>query len=110
MTLNTTTDDQPAHGNKALVHIANTERRISFKEVEVREKGSARPTETAAQTATKKRQPQTVEQVVGNEDTNQASSARGREGRRARGGRKSKGKQRADPEANEDTVAEPPHA
>jgi hypothetical protein len=88
------------------MHVANTEKRIAFKEVEVREKGSLRPSETVAQPTAKKRQPQTMEQVVGNEGVNDSSFTRGRGGRRGRGGGKSKGKQRADTEANEDAAAE----
>jgi hypothetical protein len=59
------------------VHVANTEKIIAFKEVEVREEG-----------------------------VNDSSFTRGRGGRRGRGGGKSKGKQRADTEANEDAAAE----
>ena len=69
------------------MHVANTERRIAFKEVELRPKGSSEKAkqQTDAQhsggSSSKKRRPQTLEQLVGNEAVDEPVS-RGRGGRR----------------------------
>lgn len=90
------------------MHVANTEKRIVFKEVELREKGSggAKQPEASAHGAGKKRKPRTVDEVVGNDDTVEEQAVRGRRGRRPRGGRKSKGKERAENDDGELSVNE----
>ena len=76
------------------MHIANTERRIVFKEVELRPKGSNEQTrqvqavsqQPSTTSSSKKRRPQTLEQLVGNEPASEPVS-RGRGGRRSRKGK-----------------------
>lgn len=110
-------DDQSSRGKRPLLHVANTERRIAFKEVELREKGSSQKMSEASShersgtSSSKKRRPQTLEQLVGNEAPGEASS-RTRGSGRGRSGRKSKGKQRADAQlaADEEESVDAPQA
>lgn len=93
-TLGIGAEDPSDRAKRPLVHVANTERRIVFKEVELRPKGPSeqmRQVETASQqpnvtTSSKKRRPQTLEELVGNEPVGEPAP-RGRGGRRARKGK-----------------------
>ncbi|OBZ73283.1 hypothetical protein A0H81_07033 [Grifola frondosa] len=96
-------DDQHDRSKKSLVHIANTEQRICFKEVEFKEKdsaASAQPPENATD-GTKKDTHTPVNQLVGN---GKEQAPRGRGGGRKRGSTKSKSKGKgrvAEPVADE---------
>ncbi|KAI0631639.1 hypothetical protein C8Q77DRAFT_1061265 [Trametes polyzona] len=84
-----TSDDQHPHaqGKRPLVHVASTERRIRFKEVEIKPKGEGAPPDgpsgstTKSSTVAKKVQTQ-MDHVMG---TQTGSSRRGRGGKK-RGG------------------------
>ncbi|GJE93566.1 TFIIIC subunit 6 domain-containing protein [Phanerochaete sordida] len=82
-------DDCQGRTKRGLVHVANTEKRIAFREVELREKGAGPPGGSTA-AASKKHRPRTVEQVVGNDPAADEQPVR------RRGGRKAKGKARDD--------------
>ncbi|KIP05052.1 hypothetical protein PHLGIDRAFT_108704 [Phlebiopsis gigantea 11061_1 CR5-6] len=87
-------DDASDRGKRSLVHVTNTERRIVFKEVELRPKvpneqmrqAEAASQQPSAMTSSKKRRPQTLEELVGNEPVGEPAP-RGRGGRRARKGK-----------------------
>ncbi|KAI0085272.1 hypothetical protein BDY19DRAFT_909230 [Irpex rosettiformis] len=93
-------DDQGERNKKTLTHVANTERRIRFKEVELQTKNQTNkhpisgsyPSE-AVNIPPKKRITGTVEELVGSEAT-QAPRGRGKRGR----GKSTKGKGRGQTE------------
>lgn len=103
-----TTDDQAERNKKGLAHVANTERRIRFREVELKPKNQSNlafiaeiSPSTVVATSSKKKITGTVEELVGNE-TGSAPRGRGRRGR----GKSTKGKGRAQTAQPEDEAME----
>lgn len=102
--------DESDQTKKSLVPFSTTEKRIRFREVDLKPKKEEPPpgqTDVSQYEHTsvnaKKRKVQTVEQLVGNEPVEGASATKGRRGRR-----KSKGKEKAQEDVTETTApAEP---
>ncbi|KAI0804542.1 hypothetical protein BC629DRAFT_1487838 [Irpex lacteus] len=101
-------DDQAERNKKGLAYVANTERRIRFREVELKPKNQSNlafiaeiSPSTVVATSSKKKITGTVEELVGNE-TGSAPRGRGRRGR----GKSTKGKGRAQTAQPEDEAME----
>ncbi|KAI0641806.1 hypothetical protein C8Q79DRAFT_989477 [Trametes meyenii] len=103
-------DQQHAQGKKPLIHVATTERRIRFKEVELRPKGEASasdgPTGSTSKSSTVAKKVQTqMDHVMG---TQSGSSRRGRGGRKRGGTTKKQTQSQSHSQTKEKARAEEP--